>query len=43
LIRVEPVRGHERGEGADVHNVFLLRFGPDGRCSEFTELYMRQD
>ena len=24
------------------HNVFLLRFAPDGRCSEFTELYMRE-
>lgn len=22
------------------HNVFLLRFGADGRCAEFTELYM---
>ncbi|HEX7173122.1 MAG TPA: nuclear transport factor 2 family protein [Candidatus Limnocylindria bacterium] len=22
------------------HNVFLLRFAPDGRCEEFTELYM---
>ncbi len=22
------------------HNVFLLRFGADGRCSEFTELFM---
>ena len=21
-------------------NVYLLRFAPDGRCSEFTELYM---
>lgn len=25
------------------HNVFLLRFAPDGRCSEFTELYMREE
>ena len=23
-------------------NVFLLRFDSDGRCSEFTELYMRR-
>ena len=23
-------------------NVFLMRFAPDGRCSEFTELYMRE-
>jgi uncharacterized protein (TIGR02246 family) len=22
------------------HNVYLLRFAPDGRCSAFTELYM---
>ncbi len=22
------------------HNVFLMRFGPDGRCSQFTELFM---
>ncbi len=22
------------------HNVYLLRFAPDGRCSEFTEYYM---
>jgi hypothetical protein len=25
------------------HNVFLLRFAPDGRCAEFTELYMREE
>ena len=25
------------------HNVFLMRFAPDGRCSEFTELYMLQE
>ena len=24
----------------EFHNVFLLRFDSDGRCSEFTELYM---
>jgi hypothetical protein len=22
------------------HNVFLMRFAPDGRCREFTELFM---
>jgi uncharacterized protein (TIGR02246 family) len=22
------------------HNAYLLRFGPDGRCAEFTEFYM---
>jgi hypothetical protein len=25
------------------HNVFLMRFTPDGRCSEFTELYMLEE
>ena len=25
------------------HNVFLLRFGGDGRCSEFTELFMQEN
>lgn len=25
------------------HNVFLLRFGPDGRCAEFTEYYMLEE
>jgi hypothetical protein len=25
------------------HNVFLLRFADDGRCSEFTELYMLEE
>lgn len=25
------------------HNVFLLRFGPDGRCAEFSELYMLEE
>ena len=24
------------------HNVFLLRFAADGRCAEFTELFMRE-
>jgi hypothetical protein len=24
------------------HNVFLMRFAADGRCAEFTELYMRE-
>ena len=26
---------------SEYHNVFLLEFGADGRCTEFTELYMR--
>lgn len=25
------------------HNVFLLRFAPDGRCAEFTELWMLEE
>ena len=25
------------------HNVFLMRFAADGRCAEFTELYMREE
>ncbi|MBA2264255.1 MAG: nuclear transport factor 2 family protein [Chloroflexi bacterium] len=25
------------------HNAFLLRFAPDGRCSEFTEFYMKEE
>jgi SnoaL-like protein len=25
------------------HNVFLMRFAADGRCSEFTELYMLEE
>ena len=24
------------------HNCFLMKFAEDGRCSEFTEYYMRQ-
>jgi len=25
------------------HNVFLLRFDPEGRCTEFSELYMLEE
>jgi ketosteroid isomerase-like protein len=25
------------------HNLFLMRFAPDGRCAEFTELYMLEE
>lgn len=25
------------------HNVFLMRFAPDGRCAEFIELYMLEE
>lgn len=27
---------------AEFHNVFLLRFDDDGRCVEFTDVYMRR-
>ena len=33
--------GHPSGDRV-YHNVYLLDFAPDGRCSEFTELYMRE-
>jgi SnoaL-like domain len=32
---------HPSGERV-YHNVYLLEFAPDGRCSAFTELYMRE-
>jgi hypothetical protein len=41
--------GHSRYFATDdepertYHNVFLLRFADDGRCSEFTELYMLEE
>ena len=25
------------------HNVFLMQFAPDGRCAQFTELYMLEE
>ena len=27
----------------EYHNVFLCHFDSDGRCSEFTEFFMRHD
>ena len=33
----------DKGEARTYHNVFLLRFAPDGRCAEFTEYYMREE
>jgi len=30
----------EQEGGETYHNCFLLRFGSDGRCAEFTELWM---
>jgi ketosteroid isomerase-like protein len=32
--------GDESSAEQEYHNVFLLRFDSDGRCREFTELYM---
>jgi ketosteroid isomerase-like protein len=38
-------RYHPRGGTPErtYHNVFLLRFDGDGRCVEFTELYMLEE
>jgi len=33
----------EKGPERIYHNVFLLRFASDGRCAEFTELYMLEE
>ena len=30
------------GRGETYHNCFLLRFGSDGRCAEFTEFWVRR-
>lgn len=32
----------DKGPARTFHNVFLLRFAADGRCTEFTEYYMRE-
>lgn len=32
-----------RAPAALYHNVFLLTFGPDGRCRHYREWYMRQE
>jgi hypothetical protein len=32
---------HPRGDRT-YYNVYLVEFAPDGRCSSFTELYMRE-
>lgn len=32
----------DAGPARVFHNCFLLRFGPDGRCTEFTEYYMEE-
>ncbi|HET6380380.1 MAG TPA: nuclear transport factor 2 family protein [candidate division Zixibacteria bacterium] len=32
-----------KGPARTYHNAFLLRFGPDGRCAEFTEYYMLEE
>jgi ketosteroid isomerase-like protein len=33
----------DAGPERTYHNVFLLRFASDGRCAEFTELYMLEE
>ncbi|MFZ0013324.1 MAG: nuclear transport factor 2 family protein [Acidimicrobiia bacterium] len=35
--RYEPIGEHP---GRTYHNAFLLRFGDEGRCSEFAEFYL---
>jgi len=32
----------DKGPARTYHNVYLLRFAPDGRCAEFTEYYMQE-
>lgn len=32
-----------KGPARTFHNVFLLRFAPDGRCAEFNEYYMLEE
>jgi uncharacterized protein (TIGR02246 family) len=32
----------DKGPARTYHNVFLLRFGADGRCAEFTEYFMEE-
>ena len=41
-VTIGTTRYFAKGEEAErlYHNCFLLRFAPDGRCSEFTEYYM---
>lgn len=39
-VGVSEYPGREDGE--TYHNCFLLRFGPDGRCAEFTEFWILQ-
>ncbi len=33
----------DKGPQRTFHNAFLLRFSPDGRCTEFTEYYMLEE
>ncbi|MGH8951695.1 MAG: nuclear transport factor 2 family protein [Acidimicrobiia bacterium] len=41
-VTIGTTRYFAKGEEPEklYHNCFLLRFAPDGRCSEFTEYYM---
>lgn len=38
-VGISDYPGREGGE--KYHNCFLLRFGPDGRCAEFTEFWFQ--
>ena len=36
-------RSTESAPERTYRNVFLMRFAPDGRCAEFTDVYMREE
>jgi hypothetical protein len=40
VTRYHAEEGADEKVEREYHNVFLLRFDADGRCAEFTELYM---
>jgi hypothetical protein len=44
-VAVGVSRYHATGDEPErtYRNVFLMRFAPDGRCREFTELYMLEE
>lgn len=41
-VAVGWTRYRSDDEHRTYHNAFLLRFGEDGRCSEFAEFYVRE-
>ena len=40
---VSRYHASDKGPARTYHNAFLLRFGRDGRCAEFTEYYMLEE